>query len=139
MMNKYTIYLLIFSFIHFLGCHSFEPISKSNIQEKFESDKNYAIKLLTKDYTEYHFDGYMYSVKNDTLFGSGRKVYLNREVPFLGAIALDDIIEYKIKTSDTFATVGLVFGVIAVAGLVFLLIVAASFQSDAEGCTSRRR
>jgi hypothetical protein len=138
MIYKYTIYLLIVSFIHFAGCHSFELIRENNIEEKFETGKYYAIKLITKDYTEYYFDGYMYSVKNDTLFGSGIKVYLNRDVPFQGAIAIDDIIEYKIKTSDTAATIGLVFGVIAFAGVVALLIAAATIQSDVKSCSKRR-
>ncbi|MGB5893486.1 MAG: hypothetical protein WBG58_04855 [Ignavibacteriaceae bacterium] len=137
MINKYIIYILIVSFAHFIGCHSFEPVSKSNIQELFESDKNYAVKLLTKDYTEYHFDGYMYSVKNDTLFGTGKKIHLNREEPFLGSIALDDIIEYKIKTSDTGATVGVVLGVAAFALIVLGIITAISLNESAKSCQRR--
>ena len=137
MINKYTIYLLIFSFVHFMGCHSFEPVSKSNMQEIFDSDKNYAVKLLTKDYTEYHFDGYMYSVKNDILFGTGTKVQLNREVPFQGSIALEDIIEYKIKTSDTGATLGVVLGVLAFALVVLGIITAISLNESAKSCEQR--
>jgi len=120
-----------------MGCHSFEPVSKSNIQEIFDSDKNYAVKLLTKDYTEYHFDGYMYSVKNDTLFGTGTKVQLNREVHFQGYIALEDIIEYKIKTSDTGASLGVVLGVLAFAFVVLGIITAISLNESAKSCKQR--
>ena len=45
----------------------------------------------------------MYTVVNDTLFGTGTLLRLNKEIPFQGNIATNDITDIEFKNTNIIA------------------------------------
>jgi hypothetical protein len=128
MIKKYAIILIIGSFINYLGCYSYEQLRSSAIKEELEQNNHRELSIVTKDYIEYHFDSYMYSVKNDSLLGVSTFFQLNREVPFNGKIALNDITDIKIKNTNTIGSIGMVLGLLTIFGLTIIVVALASYE-----------
>ena len=107
MFKKIITYLLLFSFLNYIGCSSsvFVTIDEYN-QKMLEENPPYEIFLTTYDSKKYHFtnEGYYY-IKNDTLFASrkvqeyeierGKKVETGRVRTIQGKLSPGDIKSIK--------------------------------------------
>ena len=131
MLKKYIICFLILSILNFTSCTYLEVISKEDVDDgQAEINLRDELYLTTKDFTRYHFSAFNYQILNDTLYGNGAIEASSLVTPFKGAIALDEIINFEQKKSDTGATIGLFAGIIAV-GLIVLGIIYSALVSDA--------
>ena len=120
--KKHFVFLIIITFANYIGCSSFKNISGQAIREEVKKHNDMPLKIITKDYKEYQFDSYMYSVKNDTLSGVGKIIHLKKESSFNGKIAVTDIIELKYKSENIFGSLAIVLGIVSVALLAALTI-----------------
>lgn len=120
--EKYLVYSLLLSLINFLGCYSFEHIRGLEIREELEQDNRRDLTIVTKDYKEYHFESFMYTVVNDTLFGTGTLLRLNKEIPFQGKIAANDITDIEFKNTNIIGSIGMVLGLLTVFGIIIIVI-----------------
>ncbi|MCU0413346.1 MAG: hypothetical protein MUE91_02925 [Ignavibacteriaceae bacterium] len=83
--------------------------------------------LTTKDYTRYHFLPANFSIANDTLYGKGTIESSSSIIPFQGSVALTDIVSIEQRTPDTWATIGLITGILAIGFVVAVLIFTEGF------------
>ena len=120
--KKYFVFIIIILLFNYVGCSSFKNISGPAIREEVKKHNDIPLNIITKDYKEYQFDSYMYSVKNDTLSGVGKIIHLTKERSFNGKIAVTDIIELKYKSENIFGSLAIVLGIVSVALLAALTI-----------------
>jgi len=116
--RKKLVFLLLISISNYIGCYSYQAVSK----EEFLSakDKDASIRI---DYKHtYLFSEGDYSINNDTLSGNGKLKGLKQSYEiyhdFEGDLALSDIKEIKLKKIDTTLTIATI--VIPVGVLVWL-------------------
>jgi hypothetical protein len=124
MIKKYFIGLLTLAILNFTGCYSLEVINKEDVDEgQAEINLSDELFLTAKDSTRYHFLPANFRIASDTLYGKGTIQDSSSIISFQGSIALNDIVSFEQRTPDTWATIGLITGIIAigfiVAGLVF--------------------
>ncbi len=121
--KKYLVYFLVLSLINVLGCYSFEHIRGTEIREEIELDEGRReLSILTNDYKKYKFDSFMYTVVNDTLLGTGTLLWLNKETPFQGRIALNEITDIEFKNTNIIGSIGMVLGLLTVFGIIIIVI-----------------
>lgn len=121
MQSKIINFLLILAILNLCGCYSAEVITKQQLDSKnADIDFTKALIVTTHDHKSYQFAARFYHIKNDTLYGEGRQI--PDQKPFNGKIAMNDIETFEQEQMDTAATVGLVLGIVIIAGLVGLLI-----------------
>jgi hypothetical protein len=121
--KRYTVYFLLLSLINLWGCYSFEHIRGTEIKEELaQDDGRRDLSIVTKDYKEYHFESFMYTVVNDTLLGTGKIHHLNKEIRFQGKIALNDITDIEFKNTNIIGSIGMVLGLLTVFGLIIIVI-----------------
>jgi hypothetical protein len=121
--EKYIVYFLLLFLINFWGCYSFEHIRGLEIREKLNRDDSRRdLSIVTKDYKEYHFDSFMYTVVNDSLLGTGTVLHLNNELPFQGKIALYDITDIEFKDTNIIGSIAMVLGLLTVFGIIIIVI-----------------
>jgi len=135
MLGKYFIGLLALAILNFTSCYSLEVINKEDVSEgKAELNSSQELFITTKDLTRYHFLPANFWITNDTLHGKGTIEDLSLVIPFQGSVALTDVVSYEQRTPDTWATIGLVTGLIAigvvVASLVSVLILEEELDSN---------
>ena len=119
--------LLLLSLLNYLACTTLNIASKESKIEEMENSKfTGEIFLVTVDNLRYHFDEWSYYVKNDTLYGNGFEVSVVGEIPFGGAIPVEEINYIEFKKADALATIGLVVGIAAAVVLILGIIWSAS-------------
>ena len=92
-----------------------------------ESGKADEIYLTKNDSTKYHFMKNDYYLENDTLYGKGKFLPIEKDQPFEGNIALTEVESIKIETYDTMLSIlGMTPVVIIVAAATIALIVLVS-------------
>jgi hypothetical protein len=129
MINKYIACFLILSILNFTGCTYLEVISKEDVTEgRAEINLSEELYLTTKDFTRYHFLPANYQIANDTLYGKGSIESSSPITPFQGKVALNEIISFEQKKSDTVATIGLIAGITAAVLLILGIIVSADIS-----------
>jgi hypothetical protein len=127
MLKKCMLCLLVISILNFTSCTYLEVINKEDVNEgRAEINLSDELYLTTKDFTRYHFLAYNYQIANDTLYGSGAIENSSSIIPFKGAIALDEIINFEQNKADTGATIGLFAGIAAFVLLVGVILFAAA-------------
>ena len=135
MLKKYFIGLLTLAILNFTGCTSLEVISKEDVNEgRTQINLSEELFLTTKDLTRYHFLPPNFWIASDTLHGKGAIEDSSSVIPFEGSVALTDVVSYEQRTPDTWATIGLITGLIAtvfvVVGLLFAVSLGESLDSD---------
>ena len=70
-----------------------------------ESGKADEIYLTKNDSTKYHFMKNDYYIENDTLYGKGKYLPIEKDQPFEGSIAFTEVESIKIETYDTMLSV----------------------------------
>jgi len=133
MLKKNIACFLILSIINFTGCTYLEVINKEDVTKgKVEINLGDELFLTTKDYTRYHFLPYTYQITNDTLYGNGAIENSSVIIPFKGAVAFDDIINFEQNKADTGATIGLFAGIVAIGLVVFGIMFAAALEDSLD-------
>jgi hypothetical protein len=89
-----------------------------------ESGKADEIYLTKNDSTKYHFMKNDYYIENDTLYGKGKFLPIEKDQPFEGSIAFTEVESIRVETYDRWMTVLLStpIAMIAVIGIAFLLV-----------------
>jgi hypothetical protein len=128
MLKKYFIGLLTLAILNFTGCYSLEVMNNEDINEgRTQINLSEELYLTTKDYTRYHFLPANFSIANDTLYGKGTIESSSSIIPFQGSVALTDIVSIEQRTPDTWATIGLITGILAIGFVVAVLIFTEGF------------
>ncbi len=125
MYRKIFISFLLLALINFLvGCYSSEFVNVTEYKQIEEEDKPDDIRVITKDYQEYHFSESNFYVENDTLYGKvgDREELLDRK------IALLDIKSIQFEYLNGVTTVLLVLGIAAMLFGVFIGLVILSLN-----------
>jgi hypothetical protein len=103
LMKKLIFIVPIFSLLLYLtGCYGMIEVTK----EEFSSQKEFDNALLvTKEDKEYLFNDMEYIINSDTLSGTGLSLSRNNDTPFVGKIALDDVMTFKVYKLDVESTI----------------------------------
>jgi len=133
MLNKYFIGLLTLTILNFTGCYSLEVINKEDVSEgRAQINLSEELFLTTKDFTVYHFLPANFRIASDTLFGKGTIQDSSSVIPFQGSVALTDIVSYEQSTPNTWATIGLITGIIAIGVVIVSLAFVISFEEGLD-------
>ena len=121
-MKKLIASILVPALLLYLsGCYSTNEITK----EEFKEGSRGNATLFTNDMKAYQFDEGRYSVKDDTLQGSGSTLIGEMKAPFTGKIALENISTINVEETDgakTFLlTIGIIAGVVLVAAAILFV------------------
>jgi len=105
-MKKIISSILVFALLtQVVGCYSYQEITK----EEFSQAEEYLdLQVRTKNQGIYEFDEGDYTVKEDSINGSGRIIFRPGNKfgeDFTGSISLDDIESMKIDKFDTVLTI----------------------------------
>ena len=88
-----------------VGCYSYQEITK----EEFVQTEEYSdLRVRTKDQNWYEFYENDYTVKEDSIYGSGRKIFKvgsKFDEDFTGSISIDDIESFKFDRIDIVLTI----------------------------------
>ena len=126
MPKKIITYIAFFSFIHLLGCYSFETISFNQYEDEIKDDNPpKELFINTSDYSRYHCNWNLLEVQGDSIKIKGTTVFGKYEQPFEGKLAIKDIKYIEAKYLDTWTTIILVVAIVGGAALLFGLIAAA--------------
>ena len=138
MPKKITTYILFFSFLHLVGCYSFETTTYSEFEEVTKTeDAPKDIFIITFDSTKYHFRQEMFTLEGDSININGTIVLNNKEEPFTGKIAKENIKSIELKNFSTGKTIIFVSS-IAVGVTLFVLLISSkenSGSSSGSGCS----
>ena len=86
MYRKIFISFLLLALINFLvGCYSSELVTVPEYNKIEEEEKPDEIKVISKDFKEYHFLNSNFYVHNDTLYG--KEKFFSKGLPFEGKFA----------------------------------------------------
>ncbi|MGB5848245.1 MAG: hypothetical protein WBH40_07155 [Ignavibacteriaceae bacterium] len=97
MYKKLISSILVVALLNLVGCYSFESVSVPEYKQVEEEDgKPNEIKVVTKDFREYHFYDSGYYIHNDTLYG---KVSV-KELPLEGKFAYWEIESIQLENFD---------------------------------------
>jgi hypothetical protein len=92
--NKVLVSFLVVAIFNLLvGCYSSELVTPLEYNKIKEEDKPDDIRVITKDFEEYHFSDSNYYIENDTLYG---KVSV-KELSFEGKCALNEIESIQVE------------------------------------------
>ena len=101
-----------------VGCYSYQEITK----EEFVQTEEYSdLRVRTKDQNWYEFYKNEYTVKEDSIYGSGRKIFkLGNKFgeDYTGSISLEEIESFKFDRFDTILTI---VGIAISVGLIVLI------------------
>jgi hypothetical protein len=133
MLKKYFTGLLTLAILNFTGCYSLEVIDKEDVDEgRTQINLSEELFLTTKDFTRYHFLPANFRIESDTLFGKGTIQDSSTIIPFQGSVDLTDIVSYEQRTPDTWATIGLITGIIAIGLVIVSLAFVISFEEGLD-------
>ncbi|MBK9097373.1 MAG: hypothetical protein IPM14_04460 [bacterium] len=121
LIKKYICAILTVSFFHYTGCYSHQQIQRSDVKTYLDENAKEEITIRTTDFKEYHFDRLMYAVRNDTVLGTGELLFFNSSVPFQGKIALDDIVEIRVKETDALGSIFTAIGILTIGVLTAVI------------------
>ena len=125
-MNKIFFYLLIFSFLNFVGCYSSRAVDKEIYFSEMatESMDDFTIITIRDETIEIKWN--TFQIMQDTLYATGLKEESIFVKPVDVKIALTDIKYVEIDEPDDLATTGCVVGIGALVILVIIVIAMAS-------------
>ena len=119
MYKKLISILLAFTLLtQIVGCYSYQEITK---EEFSKADKYLDLRVRTKNQNTYEFDKNDYTVKEDSIYGSGRKIFkIGNKFgeDFSGSISLKEIESFKF---DKFNTIMTIAGIAISVGILFLI------------------
>ena len=127
-MKKICFYILIFSFLNFIGFYSSQSVNKEILYTSDLGEPAGVVTIITKDEKKLLVDEGIYELFGDTLYVSGinktnTTVYGN---PIDVKIALNDIRSVKIEELDGLATAGCFIGLTASVILGVIVVISLS-------------
>ena len=133
MQKKYFIGLLILAILNFTGCYSLEMINKEDVNKGLaQINLSEELFLTTKDSTRYHFLPANFRIASDTLYGKGTIQDSSSIIPFHGSVALTDVESFEQWTPDTWATIGLITGILAIGLVVVSLVFVVTLEEELD-------
>jgi hypothetical protein len=106
-----------------VGCYSYQEITK----EEFLQTEEYSdLRVRTKDQNWYEFYKKEYTVKEDSIYGSGRKIFKPGSKfgeDYTGSISLEEIESFKFDKFDLMGTV-----IFIAIGVGILALIASSIK-----------
>jgi len=137
-MKKICFYILIFSFLNYVGCYSSRSINKEELYSQDLGEPAGVVTIITNDEKRIEVHEGIYEVIGDTLYASGINK-ANTTVygqPINIKIALGDIRSVEIKEPDGWATTGLIIGVAGLAIIIAVISIGNSFDKSTKSCAS---
>ena len=133
MIKKIVTYLLLFSFLHFVGCYSTDIVAPNQYKKYIEKGE-LPSEILVRLYNlkEYRFAAWEYVIKEDLLYGEGFELVNDSFQPFEGTIPLSQIQSIQFEKKDSKKTNQLVLAICGVAIIGILLGLAASFGKSLD-------
>jgi len=115
MLKKILIYIILFSFLHLVGCYSTSIMNPAQYQElKDHIPQSNEIILNLNNNEKYIFARGYYFIINDTLIGEGVAIKNEIEEPYMGKIPLSQIGSITVEEVDSEKTPSLVVGIIGI-------------------------
>jgi hypothetical protein len=133
MIKKIVTYLLLFSFLHFVGCYSTDIVAPNQYKKYIEKGE-IPSEILVRLYNlkEYSFAPWSYIIKEDSLYGEGFELVNDSYQPFEGTIPLSQIQSIQFEKKDSEKTNKLVYGMVLV-GLLIIVVVLAGAMAKSVG------
>ncbi len=131
MLKKILIYIILFSFLHLVGCYSTSIMNPAQYQElKDHIPQSNEIILNLNNNEKYIFARGYYFIINDTLIGEGVAIKNEIEEPYKGKIPLSQIRTIGIQEVDNEKTFRLVGTIILTGFLIYILIAWEEWKSS---------
>jgi len=124
MYKKLISILLAFTLLtQIVGCYSYQEITK----EEFVQTEEYSdLRVRIKDQNWYEFNENDYTVKEDSIYGSGRIIFKpgswDWDEDFTGSIPLKDIESFKFDRFNTGNTLGVITVIAFFGGIIALVV-----------------
>ena len=123
-MKKICFYILILSFLNYIGCYSSKSVNKEILYTTDLGEPADVVTIILKDKKKIVMDEGIYELAGDTLYASGinktnTSVY-GQKIDL--KIALDDIHSVEIEEFDGLATTGCIIGGAVVVSLMIAMI-----------------
>lgn len=136
-MKKICFYILIISFLNYVGCYSSRSVNKEILYTSDLGEPAGVVTIITKDEKKLLVDEGIYELVGDTLFVNGinktnTTVYGH---PIDVKIALNNIRSVEIEKPDGLATAGCVIGGVATLALFIVMAIAASSYKAPKSCS----
>ena len=123
MYKKLISILLAFTLLtQIVGCYSYQEITK---EEFIQAEEYSDLRVRTTDQNWYEFYENDYTVKEDSIYGSGRlilKTGIEFNEDFTGSISLKEIESLKIDRFNTGNTLGVIASIAFVVGIIALIV-----------------
>ena len=116
-MKKLCFYILIFSFLNYIGCYSYRNVNKEILYTSDLGEPAGVVTIITNDEKKIVVHDGIYELVGDTLHAKGINK-ANTTVygqPIVVKIALNDIRSVKIEELDGLAIAGCAIGIAALA------------------------
>ena len=129
MPKKITTYILFFSFLHLVGCYSFEKITYSEFEDVMKTeDAPKDILIKTFDSKKYYFSQKMFTLEGDSININGTIVINDKEKPFTGKIAQENIKSIELKNFSTGKTI--IFASSVAVGVTLIVLLNSSKENS---------
>ncbi|MGB5849609.1 MAG: hypothetical protein WBH40_14040 [Ignavibacteriaceae bacterium] len=133
-MKKICFYILIFSFLNYIGCYSSRSVNKEILYTQDLGEPDGTVVITMNDENVIELRKGIYEVVGDTLYVNGFKQYIDHVEPIDVKIALDDIQSVEIKERDDLASCGMIIGVSALAFFIIMTIAVANQDHSPKKC-----
>ena len=125
MYKKFITSILVCALLtQIVGCYAYQEITK----EEFSKAEEYSdLRVKTKNQYIYEFDEDDYTVKEDSIYGSGKlksKSGVKVNEYYTGSVYLGDIESFKF---DRFSPTSTIIGIVIVGGIIALLVSSMDF------------
>lgn len=132
-MKKFPIYILIFSFLNYVGCYSSRAVDKEILLSNNNAEPIDDLTIITNDDRKIIIDEITYQIVDDTLYAEGINK-TNTEVygkPINLKLATNDIQYVEIDALDVFRTVGCITASVGAVGMSVIMVF---LFKDYKGC-----
>jgi len=134
-LKKLCFYILIMSFLNYVGCYSSRNIDKEILYTQ-DVGKPAGIVIITmNDNKVFEIRDAIFDLVQDTLYVNGFEQYIDHVKTVDEKFALNDIKSVEIKERDNLATCGLIVGVSALAMLIFFAIALNTPDKSTSSCS----
>ena len=136
-MKKICFYILILSFLNYIGCYSSKSVNKEILYTTDLGEPADVVTIILKDKKKIVMDEGIYELAGDTLYASGinktnTSVY-GQKIDL--KIALDDIQSINIEEFDGWATTGCIVGVTIVLALFTAMLITLNNYKAPKKCS----
>ena len=137
MPKKITTYIVFFSFLHLLGCYSYETISFPELENEIKTgEAPKELFINTSNQKKYHCSGELFWIEADSIRIKGTIVLTgDYEEPYTGKIAIKNIESIEVESLNE-GTTALVVGSV-VGCSVLLILLASETKSSGSGCNNK--